>query len=123
MSKILYIESILNSLPYKSTVLSIESNITFRPDLIITNIKSNTKFKDNTFDAIIINKARYMTIIHEIDRILNENGICIVMPDNGFNWIAWKWKHKLLRYRIIDTIVDTVIDTSVDIEDNIFSKL
>lgn len=99
------VKNILDSLPYRSTVLAINYNKLCRPDLIVTRLNKyigQNSFDENSFDAIIINKENYIKNINEIDNILEENGICIIISDNGFDWIAWKYKYKQIRYWIID---------------------
>ena len=96
------VKNIVDSLPYRSTVLAINYNTLCRPDLIVTRLKQYVKIGKNSFDAIIIYKEDYIKIINEIDNILEKNGICIIISDNGFDWIAWKYKYKPIRYWIID---------------------
>ena len=96
------VKNIVDSLPYRSTVLAINYNTLCRPDLIVTRLKQYVKIGKNSFDAIIIYKEDYIKIINEIDNILEENGICIIISDNEFDWIAWKYKYKQIRYWIID---------------------
>jgi hypothetical protein len=96
------VKNIVDSLPYRSTVLAINYNTLCRPDLIVTRLKQYVKIGKNSFDAIIIYQQDYIKIINEIDNILEENGICIIISDNGFDWIAWKYKYKQIRYWIID---------------------
>ena len=96
------VQNILDSLPYRSSVLAINYNTLCRPDLIVTRLKKYVKIGQNSFDAIIMYQEDYMKIINEIDNILEENGICIIISNNGFDWIAWKYKYKPIRYWIID---------------------
>jgi len=102
ISTISYVENIVDSLPYKSTVLAINYNV-YRPVLIVTRLNHLIECKDNSFDAIIIHKNEYIKMLHKIDPILKENGICIIISDESFEYIAWKYKYKPIRYWIIDT--------------------
>ena len=101
-SKFTYVDNILDSLPYKSSILMINYNRLCRPDLIVTRLRQYVNIGQNSFDAIIMYKEDYIKNINKIDNILRENGICIIMSDNGFDWIAWKYKYKPIRYWIID---------------------
>ena len=102
MSRYSCVESIIESLPYKSTILAINYNTLCRPDLIVTRLAYFIECKDNSFDAIIIHKNEYIKILHKIDRILKKNGICVIISDESFEYIAWKYKYKPIHYWIID---------------------